>query len=119
MNERFDGFSVNIFLDDDGDWLAHLVELPEVSAFADTPEKAFEELYIAWGGVKEAYIALGRPVPVSPKVKDFSGQFSVRIDKRVHKALAIEAAESGITLNALVAQKLYGATQQKDPHKSA
>jgi predicted RNase H-like HicB family nuclease len=36
MNERFDGFSVNIFLDDDGDWLAHLVELPEVSAFADT-----------------------------------------------------------------------------------
>jgi hypothetical protein len=26
-NNNFDGFTVNILLDEDGDWLAHLVEL--------------------------------------------------------------------------------------------
>lgn len=36
-----------------------------------------------------------------------STQFkNVRIDKRVHRALAVEAAQAGISLNALVAQKL-------------
>jgi len=31
----------------------------------------------------------------------------VRIDKRDHRALAIEAAKVGLSLNALVAQKLH------------
>lgn len=26
--DRYDGYSVNLFLDEDRDWLAHLVELP-------------------------------------------------------------------------------------------
>ena len=39
-NELFDGFTINITLDEDGDWLAHLAELPSVSAFSDSPEKA-------------------------------------------------------------------------------
>lgn len=33
----------------------------------------------------------------------------MRIDKRIHKALAIEAARAGVSLNALVAQKLQSA----------
>ena len=28
-HDDFDGFAVNIFLDEDGDYLAHLVELPK------------------------------------------------------------------------------------------
>ncbi|MYI63148.1 MAG: toxin-antitoxin system HicB family antitoxin, partial [Gemmatimonadetes bacterium] len=36
MADNFDGFSVNLFQDEDGDWLAHLVEMPGISAFADT-----------------------------------------------------------------------------------
>ena len=34
----FDGFNVNVFLDKDSDYLAHFVEMPNVSAFSDTPE---------------------------------------------------------------------------------
>lgn len=34
----FDGFTVNLFLDEDGDYLAHFVEVPNVSAFSNTPE---------------------------------------------------------------------------------
>jgi predicted HicB family RNase H-like nuclease len=102
----FDGFTVNITLDEDGDWLAHFVELPNVSAFADTPQKAVDELCLAWKGVKESYRKHGEPIPVAPARKNYSGQFNVRLDKRIHRALAVEAAQSGVSLNALVSQKL-------------
>ena len=105
-HEDFDGFTVSLIHDEDGDWLAHFVELPNVSAFAGTPEEALKELRIAWGGVKESYKAHGEPVPEAPSRRTYSGLFNVRIDKRVHRALAIEAARAGISLNALVAQKL-------------
>lgn len=45
-------------------------------------------------------------MPAAPSKNEYSGQFNVRIDKRVHKTLAIEAAQSGVSLNALVSQKL-------------
>lgn len=105
-HDRFDGFTVNLYRDEDGDWLAHFVELPNVSAFADTPEQALAELDTAWRLVKQSYIEDGVPVPVAPSRKDYSGQFNVRIDKRLHRALAMEAAQAGVSLNALVAQKL-------------
>jgi predicted HicB family RNase H-like nuclease len=100
-----------VLLDDDGDWLAHFVELPNVSAFADKPDKAVKELKKAWELVKESHHEAAEPIPVAPANKNYSGQFNVRLDKRVHRALAIEAAKAGISLNALVAQKLTRATQ--------
>ena len=109
-NDDFDGFTVNVFLDEDGDYLAHLVELPNVSAFADTPVKAIEELKIAWRGMKECYSEDGEPIPVAPSRKQYNGTFNIRIDKRLHRALAIEAAKAGVSLNALVAQKLAAST---------
>jgi predicted HicB family RNase H-like nuclease len=102
----FNGFTVNVFLDEDGDWLAHFAELPSVSAFADKPEKAVKELKKVWELLKESYHESGEPIPVAPANKNYSGQFNVRIDKRIHKALAVEAAQAGISLNALVTQKL-------------
>lgn len=105
-NDRFDGYSLNIYQDEEGDYLAHFVELPGVSAFADTPEQALNELAIAWAGVKESYLKRGEEVPLAPSCKQYSGQFNVRIDKRLHQLLAVEAARAGVSLNSLVARKL-------------
>ena len=106
IHDDFDGFTVDVFLDEDGDYLAHLVELPNVSAFANTAVKAIEELKVAWEGMKECYKEDGEPVPVAPSRKQYSGTFNIRIDKHLHRALAIEAAKVGVSLNALVTQKL-------------
>ena len=108
--DRFDGFTVNLYLDEEGDWLAHFAEMAEISAFADAPEGALNELAKAWALVKETYMQEGRPVPVAPSRKQYSGRFNVRIDKRIHRALAIEAAQSGVSLNALIAKKLAKTT---------
>lgn len=113
MNDLFDGFSVNLYQDEDGDWLAHFIELPNVSAFGDTPEEAIHELETAWQAMKESYAKHNEPVPVAPAKKEYSGQFNVRIDKRIHRLLAIEAAQAGVTLNALIAQKLALAVEKK------
>ena len=43
--------------------------------------------------------------------QSYNRPFNVRIDKRVHRALAVEAAQAGISLNALVAQKLAKGAQ--------
>ncbi len=113
-HDRFDGYTVNVFLDEDGDYLAHFVEMPNISAFGGSPEDALHELSIAWEGVKESYQKSGDPVPVAPGRKKYSGQFNVRIDKRLHRALAIEAAKAGVSLNAIVSQKLAKSTQEKE-----
>lgn len=108
MNKKdeFDGFTVNLFLDEDGDYLAHFNEMPSISAFADTPEAALHELAEAWKLVKQSYTDDRESVPVAPSRRQYSGRFNVRIDKRLHRALAIEAARNGVSLNALVARKL-------------
>ncbi len=59
----FDGFSIKIFRDEDGDWIAHFIEMPNVSAFADTPHEALDELELAWNGVKESYQKHGEDIP--------------------------------------------------------
>ena len=59
----FNGFTINLFQDEEGDWIAHLVEMPSVSAFAETPQTALNELIIAWEGVKESYRKHGEEIP--------------------------------------------------------
>ncbi len=108
MSDRYDGYGVELH-EESGRWVAHLLELPEVSAHGDTPEDALTELADAWALVKACYKQDGQPVPVAPARRNYSGQFQVRIDKRLHRELAVEAARAGVSLNALVAAKLSGA----------
>jgi len=104
-NEQFDGFTITL-VEENNEWLAHFIELPLVSAYGDTAGEALQELEVAWSLLKESYCENDEPIPVAPARKQYSGAFNVRVDKRVHKALAVEAAQVGVSLNALVAQKL-------------
>ena len=69
-HDGFGGFTVNLFLDEDGDYLAHFVEMPNVSAFSDTPEGALRELAIAWQCVKETYVKITNPSHKHRRGKD-------------------------------------------------
>ena len=72
----FDGFTVNVFFDEDGDYLAHFVEMPNVSAFSDTPEDALKELAVAWQGVKESYLARHKPIPQANSQQENDKEFN-------------------------------------------
>ena len=69
-NYNFDGFIINLYVDEQGDWLAHFQEIPTVSAFGDTPQEALEELKTAWELVKEDYQESNKEIPqASNKLK--------------------------------------------------
>lgn len=107
--DMFDGFAVNVFLDEDGDYLAHLVEMPNVSAFSDTPEKAVQELALAWRGVKESYRKHNETLPKTPSRDGYEGTVNIPVDAQLYNSLSNEAAEAGMSLYALVTKKLKSA----------
>ena len=109
-HDDFDGFMVNICLDEDGDDLAQLVELPNVSAFGPTPAEALDELKTAWELMKECYREDGEPVPKAPSRSGYEGSFNVSIEAQLYQALADEAAKAGVSLHTLVTQKLSKVT---------
>jgi len=51
-------------------------------------------------------IASKEPVPEPIAARQFSGKFVVRIPPDVHRHLAIQAAEAGVSLNRLASAKL-------------
>ena len=106
----FDGFTVNLFFDEDGDYLAHLVELPNVSAFGATPTEALEELKTAWELMKECYQMDGEPIPKAPSRNGYEGPFNIPVEEQLYHTLADEAAQGGISLYTLVTQKLSKTT---------
>ena len=46
------------------------------------------------------------PIPEPIASKHFSGKFMVRVPSEVHRQLAIQAAESGVSLNRIASSKL-------------
>ena len=110
-HDDFDGFMVNVFFDEDGDYLAHLVEFPNVSAFGPTPAEALRELKTAWKLMKECYEKDGEPIPQAPSRNGYEGPFNIPVDVQLYRALADEAAKSGVSLYTLVTQKLSGTTE--------
>ncbi|MFM5888701.1 MAG: type II toxin-antitoxin system HicB family antitoxin [Dolichospermum sp.] len=64
-NYDFNDFTINLYVDEQGDWLAHFQEITSISAFGDTPEEALQELKLAWELVKEDYQQKGKEVPIA------------------------------------------------------
>ena len=56
--------------------------------------------------VVEEMTSSGEPVPEALAEKTYSGRFMVRIPSLIHRALATEAAEQGVSINRLVSAKL-------------
>ena len=113
-HDDFDGFMINVFFDEDGDYLAHLVELPNVSAFGATPSEALSKLKTAWELMKECYQADGEALPQAPSRKGYEGPLNVPIDAQLYHALVDEAAKAGMSFYTLVAQKLAKPTPVDD-----
>lgn len=83
-------------------------EFPSLSWLAPTPEKALAGIRRVVRDVVADLTASGENVPEPLAEKQFSGRFIVRVPSVVHRALATEAAEQGVSINRLVSAKLAG-----------
>jgi len=83
-------------------------ELPSLSWLADTPEGALAGIHQVVADTVADLETSGEDVPVPLAERRFSGRFVVRVPPEVHRSLAVEAAEAGISLNRLVSARLAG-----------
>jgi predicted HicB family RNase H-like nuclease len=81
-------------------------EFPSLSWLARTPEDALAGIRRVVRLAVREMEAAGELVPVPLATKHYSGQFRVRIPPAVHRSLAVEAAEQGVSLNRLASAKL-------------
>ena len=92
--------------EDDGEYVGLCAEFPSLSWLSGTQESALRGIKKTVARVVRDLAETGEPMPEALAVKRFSGRFVVRVPEVVHRRLAIEAAESGVSLNRLASAKL-------------
>ena len=95
-----------IWSEEDNEYVGLCVEFPSLSWLAQTPEEALQGIRQVVAEVVADLEANGEIVPEPIAVKRYSGKFMVRIPPELHRRLALEAAEAGISLNRLASDKL-------------
>jgi predicted HicB family RNase H-like nuclease len=93
---------------EDGEYLGLCVELPSLSWLAAKPEEALTGIRNVAAEAVADMEANGEVVPEALADKHYSGEFRVRITPLVHRSLAMQAAEQGVSLNRLASAKLAG-----------
>ena len=91
---------------EDDEHVGLCVEIPSLSWLSKTPEGALKGIRKAVAQVAADMRVAGEAMPTPLAEKRYSGEFRVRIPPQVHRALAMQAAEQGVSLNRLASAKL-------------
>ena len=109
MDQKSDRYTYRITWSvDDREFVGLCIEFPSLSWLAKNPETALKGIRRIVKAAVHDMENNGESPPTPISGKSFSGKFVVRIPPEVHRALAVKAAEEGISLNRLVSAKLAG-----------
>ena len=92
--------------EDDNEYVGLCAEFPSLSWLAKKPEAALKGIRKLVEDVVKDMHKGGEAVPEPIARRHYSGKFMVRVPPQVHRKLAIQAAESGVSLNRLASSKL-------------
>jgi predicted HicB family RNase H-like nuclease len=92
--------------EEDNEYVGLCAEFPSLSWLESSPEEALKGIRQVVADVVADLTANEETVPEPISVKQYSGKFMLRIPPELHRRLALEAAEDGISLNRLVSDKL-------------
>jgi len=95
--------------EEDGEYVGLCAEFPSLSWLASEPETALQGIRQVVADVVMDLQTSGESIPEPLAVKKYSGRFMVRVPPDLHRKLALEAAESGVSLNRLASDKLSSA----------
>ena len=93
---------------DDGENVGLCAEFPSLSWLAPSPEMALAGIERLVRDVVSDMQETGETPPEPLADKAYSGRFLVRVPPETHRALALRAAEEGVSLNRLVSARLAG-----------
>lgn len=95
-----------LWSEEDGEFVALCAEFPSLSWLAKTQERALKGMVELVRLTLSDMVAQGEKPPVPLAMQRYSGVFKVRVPPSVHRSLAVQAAEDGVSLNRLVSAKL-------------
>ena len=91
---------------DDAEHVGLCAEFPSLSWLAATPAEALSGIQRLVADSVDDMQANGEPIPQPMADRAYSGKFMVRVTPDTHRALAIRAAEQGVSMNRLVSARL-------------
>ena len=92
--------------EDDNEYVGLCAEFPSLSWLALTPEAALRGIRKIVAGIVKDMNTNREIVPQPIACRSYSGKFMVRVPPNVHRQLAIQAAEFGVSLNRIASAKL-------------
>ena len=92
--------------EEDSEYIGLCAEFPSLSWLAPEMEAALQGIRQVVAEVVADLQTNGESVPEPLAAKKYSGRFMVRVPPELHRQLALEAAESGISLNRLASDRL-------------
>ncbi|GAB2882783.1 type II toxin-antitoxin system HicB family antitoxin [Paraburkholderia jirisanensis] len=91
---------------EDSEHVGLCAEFPSLSWLDRSPDAALKGIRALVADTVADMKKNGEAIPDPLAEKRYSGEFRVRIPPEQHRALAIKAAEQGVSLNRLVSMKL-------------
>ena len=91
---------------EDNEHVGLCAEFPLLSWLAPTPAEALSGIQRLVRGCVEDMKENGETPPEPIANRTYSGKFLVRVPPETHRALALRAAEEGVSLNRLVSARL-------------
>ena len=92
--------------DDDQEYVGLCAEFASLSWLSPSQEEAFRGIRGVVADVVADMKKSDEPVPEPLAGRKYSGKFMVRVPPDVHRDLAVQAAEAGVSLNRLATVKL-------------
>ena len=92
--------------EEDKEYVGLCAEFPGLSWLARTPETALKGIRKVVADVVKHMKDNGEPLPEPISSRHYSGKFVVRVPPEIHRKLAVQAAEAGVSLNRLASSKL-------------
>jgi predicted HicB family RNase H-like nuclease len=107
MAQKNDKYTYRVtWSEDDNEYVGLCAEFPSLSWLADSPEKSLKGIRKLVADILLDMANNSEAIPEPIAIKNFSGKFMVRVPPDVHRKLAIQAAESGVSLNRIASSKL-------------
>ena len=91
---------------EDNEYVGLCAEFPSISWLAKTQEEALKGIVQLVADIVCDMKENNEKIPEPLANRNYSGKFMVRVPPEIHRKLAIESAESGISINRLVTARL-------------
>ena len=95
-----------IWSEEDEEYVGLCAEFGLLNYLDDTPEKAFAGIRDLVAFCVDDLRKEGAPVPEPLSTRRYNGTLTLRVPPETHRALAMDAAEAGVSMNRLAAERL-------------